>query len=388
MLAAAAKVFSTRGTRMTASRRFLVVAMVAFGLALAVSAPASVELASALDPFPNATQLLANALAMFGAFCVLGVLDHSISGRGPCRSLRHAVALVISVGTMAVLLTAADTEYRHECTGIYGDRPLITTYMGIYLGYMSWSLSRFIWLIARYSTRTADRLMRRGFQITLLSAVTGLGWAVWKVAGLVAVATSHTGPAVQASTSEILAGIAVDIGAAGATYTSWAPAVHSLMRQLRVRVAHRRLSWLWHLLITAVPQVEFTTPRTNLSGAERAEYRLYRRVLEIRDAQLALRPYIPPGVPELTLMIGRHHGLDPVSADVLLEAGELVAALDARHTGCRYTSESERAIPQHGPASPDLLDEAAWLIRVSNAMRNSTLVAGLRSAPHIPKPAT
>jgi hypothetical protein len=375
ILAAVAKVRSTPGTRMTASRRFLVAAMMTFGLALAVSAPASEKLGAAVEPIPNGTRLLANSLAMFGAFCVLGVLDHSTSGHGPRRSLRQAVVLVISVGTMALLLIPSDTQYREEFTGT---RPLVITYMCIYLGYMSWSLGRFARLLTRYSTRTAHRLMRRGFQITLISVVIGLIWVGWKVANLVVVSTSDAQPHAQAAVSELLAGIAVGVGAAGATYTSWAPAVLSMARQLRVRIAYRRLSWLWRLLISAVPQVEFATPRT-LARAEHAEYRLYRRALEIRDAQLALRPYVPPGLPELALVIGGRRGLDPVSADVLLEAAELVAALDAHRAGCRYASGLEPVIRQHAPESPDLLAEAAWLIRVSHAMRRSTLVARLHS---------
>lgn len=384
LLAAVVKVRSTRGTPMTTSRRYLVGALVAFSLAVALTAPASLDLVAVVEPIPNGTRLLANALAMFAAFCVLGVLDHSTSDDGRRRSVFYAATLVVSVVTMTLLLAEADTEYHTEFATTYGHRPLIITYIGIYLGYMSWTIARFVWLMRRYaSAPAAHPLMRRGFRMTVFGASVGLVWVAWKVTGLALVVTTDAEVSAQAAVSQTLAVAAIGISAAGATYTNWTPAVLNPLRLLQVWIARRRLWWMWRQVIEAVPHVEFdsadvATTLTTLTRAERAEYRLYRRALEIRDAQLALRPYIPPSIPGRALETARRRRMDPVCSDVLLEAAELAAALDAHRAGHKCASESGVVVPQYSPASPNLMDEAAWLIRVSTTLRRSDLVSQLR----------
>jgi hypothetical protein len=177
-----------------------------------------------------------------------------------------------------------------------------------------------------------------------------------------------------------LALLAIGTGAAGATFTGWWPAVRNVPIQRQVRQATRRLTPLWERVVEEVPQVQLDElDEGRLARPERSEYRLYRRTLEIRDAQLALRPYIPPQIPGWALAAADERGLEPAAADVLLEAAELGAALDAHRAGQRYHPEVvDLVMPQHSPAAPDLLAEARWLIRVGAALRRDPDVVALR----------
>ena len=61
-----------------------------------------------------------------------------------------------------------------------------------------------------------------------------------------------------------------------------------LLRQAWLWSAYWRLYPLWHLLRQAVPEIELPLD----SGMRwNIRYRLHRRVIEIRDALLILRPY-------------------------------------------------------------------------------------------------
>lgn len=147
----------------------------------------------------------------------------------------------------------------------------------------------------------------------------------------------------------------------------------------RVRQATQRLTPLWRRIVAEVPQVRLHVDEGPLSPAQRAQYRLYRRALEIRDAQLVLRPFIPPQIPEWTFAVVGERGLDPATADILLEAAELGAALDAHHARRRHHAGVVKIVlPRHHVAAPDLLAEARRLIQVATALHCDAEVSALR----------
>lgn len=380
LITAAEKMRSARGRPMSVSRRYLIAAIVAFGLALTASAPATLAYTASLQPIPR---LVADVLAMVSAFCVLGVTDYSVSGKTwPGYVLGHSGWLLACVAAMAGLILGADVHHTHGFLATHGRDPLIVAYLSMYLGYMSWCLSRFIWRLRHYAqARDAHPLMRRGFQVTALGASIGMIGVAWKAAGLVLLAVSGRAVHSHYTLSQILAVCAVATGAAGATYTSWAPALLNLRERWRVWRLTRALGPLWRRLIEAVPHVQFmddpSTSLVTLMPAERAEYRLYRRTLEIRDAQLALRPYIPPDVPGWALAAAERHNLDSASTDLLIEAAGLATALDAHDS--RHRPESTNTVRPRCPYSrstPNLFAEARQLTNVSSTMRRH-LVAEL-----------
>ncbi len=142
---------------------------------------------------------------------------------------------------------------------------------------------------------------------------------------------------------------------------------------LAIQVAYRGLEPLWRLLVDAVPEVHLDVV-VPVADDEVRRYQLYRRVLEIRDAQLALRAYIPAGARESALATARRRNLPDRAAVVLVEATELALALAYHRRGAPVADLASRTAPQ--PASPRLLEDAAWLLRVVAVMQRLGPSAG------------
>ena len=88
--------------------------------------------------------------------------------------------------------------------------------------------------------------------------------------------------------------------------------------------AYWRLYPLWAVLRQAIPEIELP-----LDPAMRwsIRYRLYRRVIEIRDAQLALRPYAEPERVARAAAAARSSGLAADAVAAVAEAAAIVTSV-------------------------------------------------------------
>jgi hypothetical protein len=128
----------------------------------------------------------------------------------------------------------------------------------------------------------------------------------------------------------------------------------------------RRLRPLHAALREAVAEAEASTG----GGRSTATLRRYQRVMEIRSAQLALRPYQDPVVPVAAGAAGREAGLSGDELAATVEATVTAAALRAQQAGAaprRVTTDVSWA---HRPTA-DLSSEAGSLARVSRAFTGS-----------------
>jgi hypothetical protein len=159
----------------------------------------------------------------------------------------------------------------------------------------------------------------------------------------------------------------------GATISACFPGLAKLAQQGLLWYAYWRLHLLWATLRRAVPQVEL--PRQ--SGTRfNVRYRLHRRVIEIRDAQLLLRPYWRSDIAGQAAAAARSAGLTEPKHSAVVEAAVILTAVNARQQGSRPRHDG---IPAEHPSalSNGLRAEAAHLILVSRAMRHSRIVSNL-----------
>lgn len=127
---------------------------------------------------------------------------------------------------------------------------------------------------------------------------------------------------------------------------------------------HRLLEPLWTMLTAEVSHVLLPSNTSD----DPAEFALYRRVIEIRDAQRELQPFYPP---EVTAQLAHAvQGLDPVHADLITEATELAAALAVVHRTGNGRSPNRNHIGIHlrHNTIADALDEGHWLVSVAHTM--------------------
>ena len=159
---------------------------------------------------------------------------------------------------------------------------------------------------------------------------------------------------------------------AGTTASAWYPPLSRLARQAWLWSAYWRLRPLWAALRQVIPEVTLPRPpgmRLNI------RYRVDRRVIEIRDAELALRAYSPPEVPGRAETAARCAGLDAGEAVAVAEAAVIVTALAARRDGQPPRLDGTPGKVTSTLPGNDLRAEAARLILVARAFRCSPIVA-------------
>jgi len=159
---------------------------------------------------------------------------------------------------------------------------------------------------------------------------------------------------------------------AGTTASAWYPPLSRLARQAWLWSAYWRLRPLWAALRQAIPEVTLPRPpgvRLNI------RYRVDRRVIEIRDAELALQAYSPPEVPGRAETAARCAGLDAGEAVAVAEAAVIATALAARRDGQPPRLGGTPGKVTSTLPGNDLRAEAARLILVARAFRCSPIVA-------------
>ena len=151
-----------------------------------------------------------------------------------------------------------------------------------------------------------------------------------------------------------------------------------LFRQAWLWSAYWRLYPLWDVLRQEVPEIELPAGR---SMRRNIRYRLHRRVIEIRDAQLVLRPYEEAEVTRLAAAAAKSADLTPDKATAVVEAAAIVSSLQSRR---RSSPPGQDAAPrEHVTAAPrnDIRAEAAALILVCHAIRRSRIVRQIAGRP-------
>ncbi len=129
---------------------------------------------------------------------------------------------------------------------------------------------------------------------------------------------------------------------------------------------YRQLGPLWRALYRADPAIALDPPSVpDFLAVGRLRLRLYRRVIEIRDGLLALRPYRDPAVAATARDRATRAGLTGPGHDAAVEAAVVAAALRAREEGRTPRDDGEPEVA----GGEDLAAETAFLGLVARAYR-------------------
>ena len=197
-------------------------------------------------------------------------------------------------------------------------------------------------------------------------------------------------PAFLAAQWRLLSTIAVSLLIVGATIPQWGPWAGrwAPRRRLRQRRALRRLRPLWLDLTRSTPEIPLVPPSLRWReclDARDLDFRLYRRVIEIRDGQLALLPFMDESVAATASRLGRASGLEGDELEAVVEASRVAAALDAKLSGQRPDGRRISVAPPLG--GQDVSGEVAILERVAAAYVASPVVRQVVAATRLPAPA-
>lgn len=334
---------------------------------------------------PNLARLLGNGLALLACWMVqifLFHLNYPADHAWP-KARRAGWWLAATLALMTVFFTLAPVdEEAIDFVGRYGDVPFVLEYRLAFFAYSWLALITIVRLAWRYG-QLADRpALRLGMRLVAVGG--GFGFAYMTHDALRAVAArAGLGQLLPQAglISQVLMATTVSLMLIGATMPAWGPRVgvpvlYGWVERYR---AHRRLYPLWRALYQAAPEIALLPPPSALADAlavRDLDFRLYRRVVEIRDGSLALRRYLEPQVVEEAQQRCQAAGLSDEEAQAVVEAASLAAALQARVHG-RAVDQPLRTLQTHGGG--DVTSEVRHLEGVARAYQHSPIVRTIRA---------
>ncbi|BDM74348.1 hypothetical protein HEK616_78350 (plasmid) [Streptomyces nigrescens] len=326
----------------------------------------------------NFSGLLTQSCVILLTACQQVVLLH-LSHEAPTawrKARPRLIALALVLAGMVGLFVAATSRGEKPDDFAIDSAQYYPAYLTIYLlayaanqvdvGVLGW----------RYAKIAPHPWMRRGLYLIAATLPFALIYTGCRAADVVAAQFDVSGEA-----WEPLAQVAVTIATLtktlGWVLPDWGRSLSDLWQRIDDRRAYRDLAPLHREVTGQVPEpVLHLEPDTDLRT------RLYRRLVEIRDAQWALRTWTPAAVAEAAERRGRSAGLADTDLAATIEAAQLKAALQARaaqrqpvpHTLAPRVAEPE-----------DLAAELAFQRKMARAFATSPVVAAV-AADFVPSP--
>lgn len=376
----------TRGARADSAQRYVSGFALCMGLALFFNAPAVADGLSHEATLDTLVVLISHSLKMAGlAFLVLvayALKSPTAARRAVHRQVWTAGAALATSVTFFFVAGAATTGDQLSVSG--GRRWALATYSALFAVYGAWCLLVLARELAVHVDRTAPGLLRTGLRLMMLAAASGAAWTAWALDDVVADLSVGRQGVGEDMVSSSLGAVTALLATGGATATLWGGTLGAPVRWLRAYRRYRALEPLWSALHRELPQIALDPSVTGRRpGLQQAEFALYRRVIEIRDGHLALRPYFDSDVARWTAEAedrDRHHDRDR-DRRAVLEAATIAAALENKRAGRRSDAGGRRAVfAQHtpSPVQATVAAETAWLMEVTAAFTGSPAVADVR----------
>lgn len=350
--------------------RAICVLLLAFAIAITIGLPPVYQSIPLFMVNPSSVRLTQHLLAVLAAFAMRVLFNH-ITGTARRAywfwvpyTAATAVALIVLFGLAPV---GADAD---DFVGHYAAAPFVTEYLLVFLLYIVVSLADVFVNSTRHARRAPVRLLRAGLRLLACAGIVGMLYALHKAGYALARRLGFTPPWPEGPVSTVFICVAALLFIVGATVAGWGPRIATWWRRIHRYRAYRRLHPLWSAIHDELPNIALIEPRRRTERWQTADFLLYRRIIEIRDGTLALRPYLDARITAAAREKAAAAGLSPAEQDAVAEAATLAAALRSRSAN-HVTAEAPPA-PRSSPA--DLDGEARWLTAVSDAYRKSALV--------------
>jgi len=322
---------------------------------------------------PNLSDVLKHACILLGVAGAretmeLHLHDERTARQGRSVRLLVAVAAVAALGVLFALSPARSAETASLTVATATDGTMLGYWL-VYVAFLGAVLIPITGTMYRFARHTEPSPVRTTF--VLIGTGTGAG----------VLYLAHKATFIVLRLLQVPGGWLVDHHDQVSTLliaSSVIPLVLGLMWQYLVRMpvvrhaaAYRALGVLhplWSRLYEATPEIALTPPaagrRDERPGPRDVDYCLQRRVIEIRDGVLALRPYLghndPRLAPDALTLLGvseRDHGL-------LAEAAWLEVARRAKLAGVQPTSDQVRT----AAGAADLAGEIRTLTRIARIL--------------------
>jgi hypothetical protein len=287
----------------------------------------------------------------------------AIAAVRPLASLCAAV-VVAYLGTFA-LADESTTSYFYF--SMFAHNPWVVAHTLIAAIYTGGTFVQ-VMVVTWHCSHTHLPMQRWGLRTVALGAMAGLGYWVGETVNVIAIAQRLRPPGPDPAVVTVLEN-SILLCVLGVML----PALDPYLAAWR---ACRDIDPLWRPLAAVAPTL---TPRTGIGLNPKA--RLYQRVIDIRDGQLALRPYLDRNVADEATSRSRTAGLDEQRTRATVEAAVIAVGLDALAAGHPPAQLADHHLLFVDTNSFET--EVAWLGEIARAYTHSPIVATARrgSAP-------
>ncbi len=368
--------YRVRDLRMRQRDPALLALLVAFAVKGTEFLLATPRIAAAVDEVTGIPNLGALGIHLFGGVAfgaaVLVALVYWVSNPAEAWARarwRLAVAALVMM-TMFLLWVAAGlgTEQRSQHYLVQNaHRPLVAIYGFLYVGTLLVTLAEITRMCLRYSRLAGCRWLRRGLRTTAIGALI-YSVTVWSRGFSMVAVHLDLSPLEWEVLTPTAVGIGMPLIIAGLTMPCWGLHVSDLCRVWSRYRTYRRLYPLWRDLYQVSPGIALHPPARSMTHLN---YRLYRRVIEIRDGLLALRSYRDPEVRIHARQCSEAAGLTGDELRAAVAAAQLKAALNAKAQGLAVPANSRGSADDREifelRRGNDLTTEAAWLGQIARA---------------------
>ncbi|MFF8382589.1 MAB_1171c family putative transporter [Streptomyces kanasensis] len=332
----------------------------------------------ALFDAPNIAALLAGNCVtglVFGQQIVLQYWIHP-PAEARRRARRRVVLCALVLLAMALLFAQLDPSVQRprDFSVYYGPSSYYFTYLLLYVFvYTSGEV-----LIARTAWRNAketdDVYLRRGLRFLSVGSWLTLGYSAVRIINLfgprLGFDLSH-----RDDVSVVFGNAGALLAMLGFTFPGWGPRLSLVTRWCVNLLNYHRLYHLWAMMHRTVPEIALFPPRNRIRDLVKLtelEYRLYRRVIEIRDGQLFLLPYADSTAVDDAARSARRAGLGRDRIKAVTAAVAIRTAVERRSLG-RPGDEGLVLHPSVHAAGPDLDCEVAELLHIAGELRRADL---------------
>lgn len=253
---------------------------------------------------------------------------------------------------------------------LWAQTPYVADAVLIHLAILAYAAIDSTRMYRRYAAMADRRWLRRGLRITTVAQMNIVLYCMVMMTTILS-GRFDVVPRPPDGSEYLAASMAILVGATGLTMPVWGP------RLDRAR-DFRRLQPLWRALTRAAPEIVLEPAGQGLLGRGKfwdIDFRLYRRIIEIRDGTLALRGYRDEAT--------RIHARQLAQASVLT-GDQLLATVEAAVLTAAIHARSSDRVPARpaitdSPECQTFTDEIRWFTLVSDAFARTPGTQALMS---------
>ena len=353
-------------------RRPLCLALICFGIGAVFDVDSVAESFDRYIGVHNASDLLAHCFGLIGVYYLLRALD-GLAHAAPLsnRWLRTCLVAALAVSVVLFAVTPMPVETT-AFTAQYGDRPTIAAYWAISIAFPTLCLAQLL-RIALSNRRAQVPELRLGLRIVAVGVWIGFGYALLKLAEVVSQVSGGPGLAGRLHSLDAIAlGVGLLLIAAGLTVThpTVAQRAQALWNGAAAEYLDYRLRWLWRTICIDAGGADTLDTR-----GDRAEFRLLRKVVEIRDGIATLLSRLSADdVARIRSSVVRQEmddGGDVQAAAITMILRQRGARREDPHQS-GASAPATLVPPQFTATGPlSLRDEARELMRLSSRVRKA-----------------